>query len=61
MKPSPMGKPMAKGPHAKASKPAPKAVYKTRLAKPEPDNFPAKPPAPKGNKARMKRLKNAAL
>lgn len=49
---------------AKTVKPAPKAVYKERLAKPEPDNFPARPPkvgAPAVNKARMKRLKGVAL
>jgi hypothetical protein len=51
---------MPKG-KAKTAKPAPKAVYKERLAKPEPDNYPASPPKAKGNKARMKRLKGAAL
>lgn len=55
--------PMMK-PKAKTVKPAPKAVYKERLAKPEPDNYPKRPPkvgAPAVNKARMKRLKGAAI
>lgn len=58
-----MGKMAAKG-KAKVSKPMPKQTYKERLAKPEPDNFMKRPPkvgAPAVNKARMKRLKGAAL
>jgi hypothetical protein len=49
---------------AKTATPAPKAVYKQRVAKPEPDMYPKKPPkvgAPAVNKARMKRLKGVAL
>ncbi len=61
---SPMGKPVAKGKGVAKSKPAPKQTYKLRLAKPEPDNYPAKPPkvgAPAVNKARSKRLKGVAI
>jgi len=41
-----MGKPKV----PKTSMPSPKAVYKERMKKPEPDNFPAKP---KGAKKRL--------
>lgn len=61
---TPMGALTMKGKGVAKSKPMPKAVYKERLAKPEPDNFPKRPPkvgAPAVNKARMKRLKGAAL
>lgn len=61
---TPMGALMAKGNGVAKSKPMPKQTYKERLAKPEPDNFPKRPPkvgAPAVNKARMKRLKGAAL
>lgn len=66
---SPMGKPTPKG-EGKVSKPTPKDTYRLRLAKPEPDNLPIKPfpkatyaehLRPRGSKARMKRLKGAAL